>query len=309
MSTSNIEDSIEESNESATPLRNVSTVSSLDGELTRREQLKIRFKLTYRMRRLKNKGAIMILIWNFLIASLFFSERHIDTAGNYGTQFSIRIIVGGVTLTIAGWLADVFFGRYKVICFSMWIIWVFYMLNTANNVVLSFIDGYKEASTYVKDVFMIIVAIGIGAFQANIIQFGMDQLHDASTDEITSFIAWYVWTGYAGGVVAELGYSHVPKDYELMKLLLMCILLSIALCLLLCFKHLLVKEPVTQNPFKHVYNVVKYAIKNKYPKYRSAFTYCEDELPSRIRLNMGDRSQQSRWKMSRHSFVSWLLLL
>ena len=44
----------------------------------------------------------------------------------------------------------------------------------------------------------------------------------------------------------------------------------------------LVKEPVTQNPFKLIYKVLHYAIKNKRPQHRSAFTYCEDELPSRI---------------------------
>ena len=44
----------------------------------------------------------------------------------------------------------------------------------------------------------------------------------------------------------------------------------------------LVQEPVTQNPFKLIYKVLHYAIKNKRPRYRSAFTYCEDELPSRI---------------------------
>ena len=44
----------------------------------------------------------------------------------------------------------------------------------------------------------------------------------------------------------------------------------------------MIKEPVTQNPFKLVYQVLKYAIRNKRPRCRSAFTYCEDELPSRI---------------------------
>ena len=92
MSTSIIKEIIEDSNESAAPLRNISTitVSSLDGELTRRKQLQIRFKIAYRMRRLKNKGAIMILVWNFFIASLFFIIQHIDTVGNYGTQFGYR---------------------------------------------------------------------------------------------------------------------------------------------------------------------------------------------------------------------------
>ena len=42
------------------------------------------------------------------------------------------------------------------------------------------------------------------------------------------------------------------------------------------------KEPVTQNPFKLVYSVIRYAIKRKHPECRSAFTYCEDEPPSRI---------------------------
>ena len=33
-----------------------------------------------------------------------------------------------------------------------------------------------------------------------------------------------------------------------------------------------------------MYRVIKYAIKHKHPEQRSAFTYCEDELPSRIYL-------------------------
>ena len=39
---------------------------------------------------------------------------------------------------------------------------------------------------------------------------------------------------------------------------------------------------MTQNPFKLIYKVIRYAIKQKHPRCRSAFTYCEDELPSRI---------------------------
>ena len=46
--------------------------------------------------------------------------------------------------------------------------------------------------------------------------------------------------------------------------------------------HWLVKEPIGQNPFKLVYKVIKYAIRTKCPRCRSAFTYCEDNLPSRI---------------------------
>ncbi len=54
--------------------------------------------------------------------------------------------------------------------------------------------------------------------------------------------------------------------------------------MLLLSNGVLIKEPVTQNPFKLVYTVVKFAIKNNYPRCRSAFTYCEDELPSHLDL-------------------------
>ena len=40
------------------------------------------------------------------------------------------------------------------------------------------------------------------------------------------------------------------------------------------------------NPYKGVYNVLNFARKHKYPIRRSAFTYCDDELPSRIDFAM-----------------------
>ena len=58
--------------------------------------------------------------------------------------------------------------------------------------------------------------------------------------------------------------------------------MSLALVLLLLFHQWLTKEPVTQNPLKLIYKVIKYAINTKRPQQRSAFTYCENELPSRI---------------------------
>ena len=36
---------------------------------------------------------------------------------------------------------------------------------------------------------------GLAGFLSNIIQFGIDQLRDAPTTEITSFIVWYMWHG------------------------------------------------------------------------------------------------------------------
>ena len=38
------------------------------------------------------------------------------------------------------------------------------------------------------------------------------------------------------------------------------------------------------NPYKQVYRVLKFAWHHKIPVRRSAFTYCEDEWPSRLDL-------------------------
>ena len=223
----------------------------------------------------------MLLVWNYLIITMYFFNKVDDPASFtvYRYQY-LELVAGGLTLSIAGWLADVRIGRYKMIRFSMWAMWITYTLATACDVTANLVTSY--AITYITEALLILATMGLALFQANILQFGIDQLPDASTDEIVSFIIWYVWTGYASGFVAQVVFDCLPKDYEMLKMIVMCVYLSAALCLLLLFNNLLIKEPVTQNPFKLVYQIIRFAIKTKHPRYRSAFTYCEDELPSRI---------------------------
>ena len=65
--------------------------------------------------------------------------------------------------------------------------------------------------------------------------------------------------------------------------LLMCLKLTVAVSLGILFNKILIKEPVTQNPFKTVFGVMKYALKHKSPRLRSVFTYThEEDLPSHI---------------------------
>ena len=60
----------------------------------------------YRIRRLKNRGALLILLWSFLVTGVFnYCEKR-----NHGLVFNIQLVAGGLTLPIAGWLADIYFG-------------------------------------------------------------------------------------------------------------------------------------------------------------------------------------------------------
>ena len=62
--------------------------------------------------------------------------------------------------------------------------------------------------------------------------------------------------------------------------------LGIALCIKRCKinRFLIDSGSNTRNPYKLIYKVSKFAAQHTYPIHRSAFTYCEDELPSRLDL-------------------------
>ena len=265
--------------ESETLLRHVSLLSD---ELTTKERLSICCKPSFRLRRLKNKGAILVLVWSFFCLSVPFYYLKTTEGNNLG-EFNIEAFALGLILLVAGWIADIRFGRYRVMYVSTWIMWSSMMLVTVSSVLVQTVENYaKIFHNYVNTVLWIILAIGFGGFQANVIQFGIDQLHDASSDEISSLILWYVWTYYSSGFSISFILGCLPQQYWIIGNLLMCTYLSMALSSMLLFNRWLVKEPVTQNPFKLVYNVIRYAIKHKHPECRSAFTYCEDEPPSRI---------------------------
>ena len=60
------------------------------------------------------------------------------------------------------------------------------------------------------------------------------------------------------------------------------------LFIILCFRRRwFYVEPKQLNPYKMVIKVLNYAWKHKYPLQRSAFTYCDDEIPSRIDFSKG----------------------
>ena len=117
---------------------------------------------------------------------------------------------------------------------------------TASAVVGQFNDMYHHYDIkIVRHILLYLVSIGLGGFQANIIQFGLDQLHDASTTEIKSFIIWYVITIIGAGFIVDFNFSCLNEQNKLFILLFICLSLTLALILLICGNHWLIKEPAT----------------------------------------------------------------
>ena len=263
--------------------RNISSDDSstqYDNEITTQERLKILFKPKYQMRRVTNKGAIFVLVCNFLVTTVYYYTSYKSYTQEQYCQMCFQLIMVplGLVLMFAGFLGDVYFKRYKVLLWSIIIMWI-----SAVSLTTAFlVESLVLFKNYIQLVFIVSLGIGYGGFQANIIQFGIDQLTDASTNEILSFINWYSWSYISSAVVANFASKCSPPQNEFIAPFLLCFALSVVTCLFFICNNVLIKEPITQNPFKLIYRVLKYAKRHKHPQQRSAFTYCEDDIPSRI---------------------------
>ena len=240
----------------------------------------------------KTRGAILVLMWNYFILITFhflvskkarISDSDIKTPNDRNYSYIGIILIGmGIFYPLAGWLADVHFGRYKTLRCSVWIMWIGIMLKTTMVIITKFHENTETVISKAIVLSYLVMAVGLSGFQANIIQFGVDQLIDASSEEIRAFLIWYVWTIAGSGSIYHLFLQCIPENDSIFKMLYVAVSLTCAIAVDFLFNNYFIKEPVTSNPIKLVLKVIKYALKTKQPQRRSAFTYWEDKLPSRI---------------------------
>ena len=117
-------------------LKDVSSLNP-DNVSATRKRLNICCKLSYHPRRVKDKGALLVLVWNFLIMSVLYLLNNY-----FGYRYTWGIAIFGVTLLIAGWLADTHIGRYKVVRTSIWIMWITSVIATVSSIVAHLIENY-----------------------------------------------------------------------------------------------------------------------------------------------------------------------
>ena len=206
---------------------------------------------------------------------------------------------------LIGLLADIKLTRYQMICLSCWILLVFNGIFSIVSIIIS-TDSMpiENIPVDVGTILLITLAIvGKGMFESTVIQFGTDQMIEASSNQLGTFIHWYYWSLYIGnvcidtiitGILVYLSYcqidSNSPRDVAVIKSVILplcipqCCLCCITLLLLYLkkFKNYLNIEPVGVNPVKQIIDVLKYAYHHKYPVRRSALSYYQNTYPSRI---------------------------
>ena len=256
-----------------------------DGRLSQRL---IKKHSCYKPRKVGSKGAVLVLIWSCLVHGTSYST--IKGLASIEIQHQVAFILYALFSPLAGWLADVYFGRYKVMQAGLWLMWVGTIAGVLAQIIMVEVSETENTLYYL--IVMVLAAIvfilGNSAFTVNVVPFGTDQMLDASAEEISAFVYWFVWSISVGEVITRIGHlisdcTHLQVvEADIIQSLIPVTLLSLALCCDFLFKGWLTIEPVGLNPLKLVVRVLKFATTHKQPIRRSAFTHCEDERPSRI---------------------------
>ena len=255
---------------------------------------------------------IVILCSLLLQVSSIVHKRYVSNL--YLTKTRIAFFNGqGVFYLIyplLGYLADVRLTRYRTVKLGL----VFLVIGLILGILYSIGDivatvensnSYEHSllSALLLFIGLLCMVVGIGLFQSNIIQFGLDQLLEAPTPKLIAFIHWYYWAQNVGELlffypltteytIFSLTACNKTKHFadEINQAFLLTILvtlssfITLALVLLCVFKKHFYIEKSGINPFKNIYRVLKYSWKHKVPEHRSAFTYWEEDIPRRIDL-------------------------
>ena len=197
-------------------------------------------------------------------------------------------------LLFSGWLADRKFGNYKVAKFGLALLFSGTLCFSIYSLFPGFMAEHQTVATIMFSIVCSFGALGLVCFVPTLFQLGLDQMPDASSSSITSFIAWFVFSFFLGNWISDVlhHYIHHISFYNLSKVnstqiqsLLPPLCISVILISDICFaKNWLIKEPKSPQSIKTIYRVLMFAAKHKAPLHRSALTYWEEDIPSRLDL-------------------------
>ena len=260
---------------------------------------------------LPSKAAILILFWT-VIAGLIYhatldftavliavNTRNYTGILTYDVLTYATLALVMIFYPLSGFIADVCCGRLKTVKISIIVLLIFVVLITITVMVSKTMQHYDVYSfTHNQGIIVVILAslsllvfiIGLVGYQANVIQLGIDQLFEAPSQYLSLFIHYATWVFRIGSLplvvaIPQLICVNLRKPTRLTLYIVLAIVLLISIVVLLIShwkRRWFHSEPGRQNPYKTVYNVLKYARYHKYPLRRSAFTYSDNYIPSRL---------------------------
>ena len=155
---------------------------------------------------MKLQGSLVVIICSLLVQlTAVLTMKYLSSGERLLSSRVISLCFQGLLFLVyplLGHLADVYLTRYRtlkcgIIAIVVGLLWFFVILLTPTLLHDVFDTPFPQNHwlTAVIAVPGVITAIlGLGLFEANAIQFGLDQLLEATTPKLISFIHWYYWS-------------------------------------------------------------------------------------------------------------------
>ena len=240
-----------------------------------------------------SKGALVVLATSMLLTTSIIISGGFSTNFFDNYSYLIFAIVGlnYLSYPLLGLLGEKWM-RYKVILVGIILIFIGFFIAMVILVTLYFVHINGIAVSGICSVAGFPFFFGYGIFEANVIQFGTDQLQFAPSQQLSSFVYWVLYLNYSllafillmASIITAIVYKNIVYFTFTCIFGYGVLIIIIAVLCFCCFKHHLVIEPAQHNnPIKLVWRVMKYALTHKHPVRRSAFTYGEFP-PSRLDL-------------------------
>ena len=258
----------------------------------------------YRVRKFYSKGAYLVLAW-MLLASV--AARTFVFIVNV-VKVMYPVWLGAISISLVllitsclGLLAHSKLQDYTISRIGFILLFLVTMVSSIYVLVLGprlgYGFGFGKYRLINEVVYCMLLCLGVVALTCFmcILQLGLDQMPDASSSSITSFIAWIVFSISAGRWIGEFldfvlkdnCFGLVVDSVSITQLYSLCPPIFASFILILDFlfaKSWLIIEPNPPKSFKTICQIVKFAAKHKAPLNRSALTYWEEDIPSRMDL-------------------------
>ena len=262
---------------------------------------------TCKMKLLITKPAALVLFWTLCLNTAFWSENELIGPMYMGlakskdkSHLAYLIVMPSAVLVLLalpffGWLADSRFGNFKVFRAGCVLTFLGNVLFCVCTLVDANLDLSQHQALFICCVLAVLLSLfaslaGCSACLVTVFQLGLDQLPDASSAGIINYILLF-WSAAVLGillvnstfmvVVSCIEYTLSVQGLSLIPVLCMCLMLS---SFFLFDRKRFIIEPKSHQSLRIIYRVLKFAAKHKAPLNRSAFTYWEENIPSRLDL-------------------------
>ena len=159
-----------------------------------------------------------ITIQPFNIARSLHLEHYTKTNIKIESYLGIGLLF--LSYPLLGYIADVCLTRYRTLkCSITFLIVGCIILLVFSIIIMTVAMIFPTKTSLYKDVGTItivgvliagvLINTGVGLFEANAIQFGLDQLLEAPTPKLIAFIHWYYWTQK----VVQLAMIYITAGY------------------------------------------------------------------------------------------------